>query len=237
MEKEYKTNKESYNNDKSIEVYDAEKDKSTEIYLYKNIFLKPGKILDLGCGTGRTSIRLKELGLDVVAVDYSEAMIKRAKEKYGNIIDFEVMDASSLKYEDNSFDYVFFSFNGIDYLYPEEKRKQCYEEIFRVLKPGGFFAFSSHNALFIPDGLYRVYVFLKSAMYGKIYPYRLEFHPFGKLITRYISPKKQIRDLKNHGFTFIEIVSKYGQDIDKIKWKDPYPMYIFKKINNDKQAS
>ena len=53
-----------------------------EIELFKTHFNKPGKIVDLGCGSGRTSIHLFERGFDVDAIDYSEAMIARAKEEY-----------------------------------------------------------------------------------------------------------------------------------------------------------
>jgi SAM-dependent methyltransferase len=37
-----------------------------------------------------------------------------------------------------------FSFNGIDYLHPEERHKAL-AEAFRVLRPGGRFSFSTHN--------------------------------------------------------------------------------------------
>ena len=42
---------------------------------------KDTKILDIGCGTGRHSIELSKRGYDVVGIDLSESLLKRAKEK------------------------------------------------------------------------------------------------------------------------------------------------------------
>ncbi len=43
-----------------------------------------------------------------------------------------------------SFDFVFFSYNGIDYVNHEDRQKVL-AEMARVLRPGGTLAFSSHN--------------------------------------------------------------------------------------------
>ncbi len=222
-------NKISYESGEAIEVYNHEKDKWGELYVYENYFKKPGKILDLGCGTGRTSSTLAARGHEVFAIDYSEKMINEAKKKYNNL-DFRVMDAKNLAFADAFFDYAFFSFNGIDYLQTDEDREKVFKEVFRVLKSGGIFAFSSHNAFFIPNSFSRLYVQLRSFVHGKIYPYRLEFHTFGRLLTHYISPKSEIREISRNGFGFVEIASKYGKSLRKITFQDPYPMYICKKI-------
>jgi SAM-dependent methyltransferase len=40
-------------------------------------------VLDVGCGTGRHSIQLKEAGAKVTAIDFSERMLDRARAKAG----------------------------------------------------------------------------------------------------------------------------------------------------------
>jgi ubiquinone/menaquinone biosynthesis C-methylase UbiE len=107
-------------------------------------------ILDLGVGGGRTTPYLSGIASRYVGVDYSEGMIDACRRKFPHL-EFEVADASDLsRFADASFDSVVFSYNGLDCLVPYEKREKCLRECHRVLKPGGFYIFSSHN----PRGLF-----------------------------------------------------------------------------------
>src|SRR6266850_6252865 len=40
-------------------------------------------VLDVGCGTGRHAIRLAETGASIQAIDFSAAMLERARQKAG----------------------------------------------------------------------------------------------------------------------------------------------------------
>ena len=62
-------------------------------------------ILDVGCGPGNYCDLLFKKGFRVIGVDYSEEMIKVAKEKYPSIT-FEVGSGYDLKFENKSFDMV-----------------------------------------------------------------------------------------------------------------------------------
>ena len=108
--------------------------------------LKTGfAVLDLGVGGGRTTSYLSSIASDYIGVDYSEEMIRACRMKYPRFR-FEVADAADLsRFANEFFDAIVFSFNGIDYLVPDENRQQCIRECFRVLKPGGTFIFSCHN--------------------------------------------------------------------------------------------
>lgn len=103
-------------------------------------YLKPGMtILDLGVGGGRTTPYLSKLASFYVGIDYSEEMVQVCRGKYPSL-QFEVADAADLsRFADETFDAIVFSFNGIDYLAPDDKRHDCLRECHRVLKPGGVF--------------------------------------------------------------------------------------------------
>ena len=105
----------SFDSKKAVEVYT----KKTELFpIEKQIFEeylsdKSLHILDLGCGTGRTTKPLDEMGHTVFGVDISPKMISKAKELHPGIW-FEVGTATSLDFKSNLFDVILFSFNGLD---------------------------------------------------------------------------------------------------------------------------
>jgi SAM-dependent methyltransferase len=131
----------------SVEDYVSEGLWHPEERLIDEYFPKPpALVLDLGCGTGRTTVGLAARGYEVVAVDLSERMIERARALHPGL-DFRVMDAARLLFDPASFDAVMFSFNGIDLIFPCTDRLACLREIHRVLRPGGGFVFSTHSLL------------------------------------------------------------------------------------------
>lgn len=142
-----KLNKQFYSNDEAAKRYgDKEFLLPGEETILKRIGpeIKGRQILDLGVGGGRTTPFLTSYSSNYVGVDFSSEMIAVASSTYP-YAKFETGDARDLsRFADCEIDCIFFSFNGIDCLSPDG-RDQCLGEIARVLKPGGYFAFSSHN--------------------------------------------------------------------------------------------
>src|SRR5262247_3452480 len=65
---------------------------------------QPGEhILDVGCGDGTLTLKIKEMGADVVGIDNSLSMIAAAKAKG---LDARLMDAAQLKFGE-AFDAAF----------------------------------------------------------------------------------------------------------------------------------
>ncbi len=107
-------------------------------------FIVNRRVLDIGCGGGRTTGALLERTPHYVGLDYSEPMVQLCRRRWP-AAEFIHGDASALHmFGANEFDFVLFSFNGIDSM-SHEKRLAVLREVYRVLKPGGVFAFSSHN--------------------------------------------------------------------------------------------
>ena len=102
------------------------------------------RVLDLGVGGGRMTHRLALSSAFYVGIDYSLAMITRCRQRFP-YYHFEHGDARDLsRFEDNTFDFVLFSFNGIDFV-DHVDRIRVLREVARVLAPGGLYAFSTHS--------------------------------------------------------------------------------------------
>jgi len=107
--------------------------------------LRPASILDIGVGGGRTTLHFAPLARRYAGLDYSTAMIAACRKRFpsGDLL-FCAADARALPFADRSFDFVLFSYNGIDYV-PHNDRLRILTEARRVLEPGGYYAFSTHN--------------------------------------------------------------------------------------------
>lgn len=102
-----------------------------------------GTILDIGVGAGRTTGPLAALFRCYTGIDYSPALIEQARKNFPEQ-HFVAMDARQLGSQ-IKYDCVMFSYNGIDYVSYED-RIGLFNTLFRVLNPGGFFIYSTHNA-------------------------------------------------------------------------------------------
>ncbi len=100
---------------------------------------EPGKLLDIGCGIGNSTLPFAKAGFDCVGIDISPEMIKLAKkfsEKHKVKISLREGDILSIPFQANRFDYVI-SIAVLHHLDSEEKRLKALEEIKRVLKKKG----------------------------------------------------------------------------------------------------
>ena len=116
------------------------------------------KILDIGCGAGRTTFGLYGIGYHcITGADLSDNMISAAKkiaQGKGVDISFAAENACALSFDAESFDAVLFSANGIMTIPTKEMRQTAFHEIHRVLKPCGMFIFTTHD---INDPQYTAY--------------------------------------------------------------------------------
>ncbi|UCD85954.1 MAG: methyltransferase domain-containing protein [Deltaproteobacteria bacterium] len=99
------------------------------------------RVLDVGCGTGILGIWEKEKAGDkgyVAGIDASRRMIDQARKnatKRGVEVDFKSGLIEDIPYDDNYFDVVTSSMM-VHHL-PLSLKKKGFQEIFRVLRPGG----------------------------------------------------------------------------------------------------
>lgn len=152
-------------------------------------------MLDIGVGGGRTLRHFAPLARDYWGIDYSAAMIAacqaRLPARLRNVT-LAVCDARSMTiFPRSCFDFVLFSYNGIDYV-AHEDRLRIFAEVKRVGRRGGWFGFSSHNLEILqsPSGHGRT--LLRS-------PYAIVndgVHQ-NRLLTYYIKPAEQLKQLRS----------------------------------------
>lgn len=120
----------------------------SEEKIFVRLFKKEDSILELGCGAGRIAMGLYELGYkNILATDFAKNMVKKAR-YLAKVLNYAIpirqCDALVLEFEDSVFEGVIFGFNGLMQIPKKEQRAKAIEEMFRVLKPGGFAVFTSH---------------------------------------------------------------------------------------------
>ncbi len=113
----------------------------------KKLFLKylsqihAQHVIEIGAGTGHWTQFLAQKGHCVTACDISTEMLKVASAKNIPNATFLTSDATSLPFPDNSADAVI-AVTSIEFVKPWEK---AFEEIKRILKPGGYFLIGALN--------------------------------------------------------------------------------------------
>ncbi|MFC8531165.1 class I SAM-dependent methyltransferase [Nocardia sp. NPDC057227] len=93
-----------------------------------------GPVLDAGCGPGRITAHLRDLGLDIAGLDLSERLIETARSEYRGIR-FDLGDLSALPHRDGTLGGLvsWYSFIHV----PPERLPAVFAEFARVLAPGG----------------------------------------------------------------------------------------------------
>jgi ubiquinone/menaquinone biosynthesis C-methylase UbiE len=98
------------------------------------------RVLEIGCGMGEMAMRLARQAAHVDAIDLSKTRVAAALHRAASMklanIDFHVMNAETLAFNDNEFDLVC----GQAILHHLDMRR-AFSEVARVLKPSGYAVF------------------------------------------------------------------------------------------------
>jgi SAM-dependent methyltransferase len=111
--------------------------------------LKPGRVLELGCGNGRNAIHLAKAGCSVDAIDFSRQALEWARERAqsaGAAVEFQHCSIFDAEFTEGSYDLVYDS--GCFHHLPPHRRKDYVELVSRALRPGGSYGL----VCFRPEG-------------------------------------------------------------------------------------
>lgn len=180
----------------------------------EGIDLQGKEILDVGCGTGVMSLLALQKGASrVVCGDISNQMlevgrVKADRQGYGpECIDFRQLDAESLPFQDESFDFVM---TGMTLgLLPDQQK--AVKEMVRVLRPGFLLSVGAHGPKHYweaCDASFRV--INKRHVLG----YRLEFWPLEEEEVRKLLVEAGLTDIRIRRLTWHNTFKTGGEAYD-----------------------
>lgn len=107
------------------------------------------RVVDLGCGDGRTMRSLWQAGYDVLGVDLSEPMLRRViAGEYGAEFRSRLIRANLVELgciADGSADHAVCLFSTIGMIRGRKFRQQFIRHVARLVRPGGTFVLHVHN--------------------------------------------------------------------------------------------
>jgi SAM-dependent methyltransferase len=109
----------------------------------------PARILEVACGTGRHAIGMESHGYQVVATDYSEDMLRAARQRASNTqskVDFRFADMRDIDLPFGPFDAAICLFDSIGYVQTNESILKALKSIGDNVRPGGCFVFEFWHA-------------------------------------------------------------------------------------------
>ena len=115
-------------------------------------FDRPGRLIDLGCGTGRLLLPFARRGWWVLGVDLSAEMLNVAQRKAKaagvsvTLLQANLVELACL--QNQSFDHAACLFSTLGMIQGAEPRRRVLEHAFRLLRPGGTFVLHVHNRWF-----------------------------------------------------------------------------------------
>lgn len=125
---------------------------SADLRFARHHFSAPGRIIDLGCGTGRLLLDFAARGFDVTGVDLSEHMLRIAATKAAQAgLPAQLLKANLVELDaltDGAFDYAACLFSTLGMIDGAAQRRQVIGHVYRLLRPGSKFLLHLHNYWF-----------------------------------------------------------------------------------------
>ena len=120
-----------------------EEDYETKLRVAQDYLRPDMELLEFGCGTGGTAIRHAPFVAHIRAIDFSERMLQKARQRAEEAaienITFERADITTLAIPDQPYDMVL----GLSILHLIEDPDAVIAKVYSMLAPGGYFVSST----------------------------------------------------------------------------------------------
>lgn len=114
--------------------------------------------VDVGCGQGAYVARMRERGFNVTGIDSSAGQVAIAVRKAGAAGAIATGSVLQIPARDGAYDFAYV-INVIHHLSPVAEQRRAFDELFRVLRPGGLLFVHEINTRNILFRFYMGYVF------------------------------------------------------------------------------
>lgn len=190
----------------------------------------PGRIADLGCGTGRLALTAAQHGYQPIAIDLSPEMLKVLGDKAraarldiprlcANLVNLGCLD-------DATFDHAACLFGTLGMIAGADARRTMIAHVFRILRPGGVFVLHVHNRWFnvwTRAGRRLLVADLVGSWFGRRAPGDYEMPPhqgLSRLTMHLFTRREVVRLLREAGFTIsvIRPVSPRPDGAVRLPW-------------------
>jgi ubiquinone/menaquinone biosynthesis C-methylase UbiE len=159
-------------------------------------------MIDIGVGGGRTTIHFAPLVNNYLGIDIIKDFTDFLEKKYINspTYKFKCMDVLDLDKQNNKYDFVLFSHNGIDNLLDIQSYINALNNMNTICSNNGYVCFSSHN--------------IWSQNESEIFKVKKCLCVNKELRQVYTNPKFILQLLNKYNYTEIIIIDREGKVID-----------------------
>jgi len=183
------------------------------------------RVLEVGCGAAAAARWLASQGAEVVALDLSAGMLRHAQTANSQTVPVPLVqaDAMALPFPDGSFDIACTAFGAVPFV---DDSARVMREVFRVLRPGGRWAFAvTHPMRWIfrddpgRDGLIAEYPYFDRRPY-------VEFDAAGRAtyVEHHRTVGDRIRELISAGFALRDLVEPEWPESHEEVWGQWSPL-------------
>jgi SAM-dependent methyltransferase len=176
----------------------------------------PGRLADLGCGTGRLLLHLAPRGYHAIGIDLSPEMLKVARARAaaaGVFLDLVRANLARLEaLAAGSFDYAACLFSTLGMVAGADHRQGVLDQAARLLRPGGKLILHVHNRWFNawdPQGRRWLLRNLFAATLGRegAGDRSMPAHRGGAGLTLHLSTRREVRQmLRRAGLRLLEVM-------------------------------